>query len=436
MKRILLISILLLTVFSFSQEKINDISTPISPASSILGMQPSSILKPKSYRALEASLFSNFSDSDGNGILPNDFGLEFMPYWAQNRGITLTDYLYPEIGFSQLVKNSSFSIATTQKFMLQDSTETKSIALGYRTSLFFGSNADRQVINTLLATIDNDMLIRTKLLRILDEVPDNYSEVNRGVYIDELKRILPTLIGNEFTNLTRLEVETITQKIYTEVEQLPYDSNNIDVFITGVLDIVKEYAGANYNQFKNYINNRRGLSIDFATALLINFPDNNFNFSEVPKFSLWLTPSYNFANELDFLTTTASLRYERYYKDYFEKYFPDSEIFENNLDYGLAIAGKFKKYSIEFEATGRRSNSLIEVGQDEAGNSLYRKENSDDLQYIGTFSYKVTDQIVVSYQIGSDFKPIFNAGGGNLISLLSLNFGLGGPEKTDVTLPD
>lgn len=53
-----------------AQKKLDALTTPTSPASTILGMQPSAILQPKSYRTLEAAVFSNFSDTNGNGIIP------------------------------------------------------------------------------------------------------------------------------------------------------------------------------------------------------------------------------------------------------------------------------------------------------------------------------------------------------------------------------
>ena len=159
MKKKLIVASIFYCILGFSQEKLNTLTTPTSPAASILGMQPSAQLKPKSYRALETALYSNFTDSNGNSIIPNDFGLEFMPYWAVNRGISLNDYLYPKTGMMQLVRNSSFSIATTQKFILQDSTETKSIALGYRTSLFFGNKEDQTTIEGYLTELEKQLTI-------------------------------------------------------------------------------------------------------------------------------------------------------------------------------------------------------------------------------------------------------------------------------------
>lgn len=417
----------------YSQQKLNTLTTPTSPAASILGMQPSVVLKPKSYRALETALYSNFSDENGNSIIPNDFGLEFMPYWATNRGISLEDYLYPKTSVLQLVRNSSFSIATTQKFLLQDSTETKSIALGYRTSLFFGNFQDKSKITGYIENIRKKQEQKIDILRAFDRIKDNDSVAGKEEYVMELKRILPDIIYKELKTKSKKEAEDIAEKIYEEVEELDFDADKADDFFTATIDIVNSKVGGNYNEFKTYITNRQGLAVDFAGAVHLNFPDNNFNFSEVPKYSLWLAPSYNFSHGLDFLKASATLRYEHYYTAYFEKYFPDANVYDTNIDYGMSVSGNFKKFTVEFEATGRTSKSLIEVAQDANGNALYRKESSGDFQYLGTFSYRLTDQVALSYQFGSAFRPTFNIDGGTLISVLSLNLGFGGPDKNDVT---
>lgn len=435
MNKVIICILVFVTTTFYSQGKLTPLTKPTSPAASILGMQPSVMLQPKSYRALEAALYSNFSDGDGNSVIPNDFGLEFMPYWAENRGISLEDYLYPKTSFLQLVRNSSISVASTQKFLLQDSTETKSIALGYRTSLFFGNSVDKEKINGYIANLRQKMAINTSLLQILDNAKDADTTATKDDYIAAVKTKLPDLIKKELKAKSQKEIDAIAEKIYNDIDELEFDSSKTDIFFENVIDITTKRVGGNYDEFKSYITTRQGLAIDFAAAVHINFPSNNFNFSEVPKYSLWLTPSYNFSKDLSFLKATATLRYEHYYTDYFKKYFPDSNVYDNNIDYGISVSGNFKKFTIEFEATGRSSKSLNQVAEDASGNPLYLKESSSDFQYIGTFSYRLTEQIVVSYQLGSAFKPVFNVNGGTLVSLLSLNFGFGGPDKNDITLP-
>lgn len=48
-------------------------------------------------------------------LFPNNLGLEFMPYWANDHGISLEEYLYPKASLDQIYRNSSFSLASTQK---------------------------------------------------------------------------------------------------------------------------------------------------------------------------------------------------------------------------------------------------------------------------------------------------------------------------------
>lgn len=416
-----------------SQEKLNALTAPNSPAAAVLGMQPSAILKPKSFRALEAALYSNFSDSNGNGIIPNDFGLEFMPYWATPHGISIEEYLYPKTNFSQIVRNSSFSVATTQKFLLQDSTETKSIALGYRTSMFFGNQTDKKKLTAYVENLGQNQRIGSKIIAVLEEYRDKEKCDSKESCLLAIREVLTYRIRNELKSKSKKEVEAIVDAIYDEAAALAYDNEHIDGFYLALSALIERKIGSNYEEFKTYIRNRQGLLIDFAAALHINFPDGDFNFSEVPKYSLWLAPSYNFSNSLEFLKASATLRYERYFKEYYQKYFPDAMVYENNIDYGLSVSADFKKFTIEFEAAGRSSQSLVEVAQDANGSPLYRKEHSNDFQYIGTFGYRLTDQIVLTYQLGSAFKPVFTVNGGTLISVLSLNLGFGGPDKSDLT---
>jgi hypothetical protein len=428
---------ILLITFSYfgsinAQKKLDALTTPTSPASTILGMQPSAILQPKSYRALEAAVFSNFNDTDGNGIIPNNFGLEFMPYWANDHGISLEEYLYPKANLDQILRNSSFSLASTQKFLLQDSTVTKSLAFGYRTSLFLGNKKDKKIVQGHIISLSNEQRIGSKILSELESFRQKNTFKTKKEYLTAIREILIDRITEVLQNNSRKDAEEIAQNIYASTDALPFDTNNIDPFFISLLDLIEDKMMGNYDEFKSYIQLRQGLSIDFAYALFLNFPDNNFKNSEIPRQSLWVTPSYKFSDKISFLRATAVLRYEWYNLKYFDNYFPDTKVAENNFDYGIEITSEFKKFSLGFEATGRKSSSVIKACTDTLGNTLYSKNNTSDFQYIGTFSYRLTEQIALTYQIGSSFKPVFSTTG-TLISLLSFNFGFGGPNVTDIT---
>ena len=426
-----------LTLFSITvsaQEKLNTLTTPSSPAAAVIGMQPSAILKPKSFRALETALYTNFTDNSGNTIIPNDFALEFMPYWANPHGISLEEYLYPKVNFDQIIRNSALSVASTQNFKLQDSTATKSVAFGYRTSLFFGNQQDKDTLTKFIKNLSENQRIGSFLISQLESLNDSL-HTKKEDYLRDVKEPLTNRIYQVLHLKTKEKAQEYVDDIYAETDALPFDSSQIDNFFIAFANLTEKHVGGSYDEFKTYLKNRQGLLIDFAAALHLNFPENNFNFSEVPKYSIWLTPSYNFSKSLDFLKISAAIRYEKYYLDYFKKYFSNSEVFDNNLDYGISAIGNFKKFGVGIEAMGRTRNSLIEAGIDGDGNTLYRKENGGDFQCIGTFTYQLTEQIVLSYQFGKAFKPVFTINNGTILSLLTLNFGFGGPDKNDVKMP-
>jgi len=111
MKTILIIIFLLSTgIELFPQIDLNKIKTPSSPAASVLGIQPKTILQPKTFETLEANLFSNYFDSDGNVIIPNDLSLEFTPFWAASPKLTRENYLFPD-AWETFVRTASFLIA-------------------------------------------------------------------------------------------------------------------------------------------------------------------------------------------------------------------------------------------------------------------------------------------------------------------------------------
>ncbi len=79
---------------------------------------------------------------------------------------------------------------------------------------------------------------------------------------------------------------------------------------------------------------------------------------------------------------------------------------------------------------GRNSETEIPAGTDSEGNELFRRDKTSDLQYLGSFNYNLSDQIILSYSLGKSFEPMLNTDN-TLISLISLNFGFGTPsEKT------
>ena len=320
MKRIILCCMVIVSGKIFGQEMINPLAAPDSPAASILGMQPGTVLKPKSFRALEAALFSNFSNENVEAANPDNFGLEFMPYWAKDHGLSIEEYLYPMNAFTQIARNSPVSLASTQNFLLQDETLTKAIFLGYRTSIFFGNKEDSKVIKKQIELLVTNQQIGAKVLNDLVSLNPT-THTTKDDYLKDIKSGLTTRIHAILKTKTKKEAIEITDRIMAAADDIPFDANDIDSFFISFGGLVEKKVsvgydelGLGYEKFKEYILARQGLSVDLASAIFLSFPDNNFNFSEVPRYSVWLTPSYSFSKKLAFLKINACIRYERYYK--------------------------------------------------------------------------------------------------------------------------
>ncbi len=438
-----ILSLLLFTCFSsflFAQEKLTKLSAPSSPASSLLGLQPSAVLTPKSYQALETAIFSNFFNGSGKVTVPNDFSLEFTPYWTKNHQLTLEEYLFPKSQWDHIKRNSSLSLASTQNFLLGDSAATNAISWGYRTSLFFANKNDKEKV----------LSSKNKLNKLQLATADIMGEAQRIVQLPEVKNAedfvdrIKARVRQSFLNAgivpdsSKATIDTFTETILSNVlNKLPaLDKSKQDDFLdafVATLDAELATNDASFEALKSSVKERSGLSIDFAYAGMISFPTNDFQYSIVPRQSFWITPSYRFSQKANFLKVMGVFRYEWYSLDYYKHYFPQNKVYQSNVDYGLSLSAHFAKFSCQFEVVGRSSQSFTNAGTDVDGNTLYKKEAGTDLQYIGTFNYRLTDQVVLSYSLGNRFDPIVNPTN-TLVSLLTLNLGFGGPTKESLDL--
>jgi hypothetical protein len=83
------------------------------------------------------------------------------------------------------------------------------------------------------------------------------------------------------------------------------------------------------------------------------------------------------------------------------------------------------------ELLGRQNKTILEKSKDSNGVTTVKSKTDSDFQYLINFNYRISDTIILSYNFGSQFKPVINSGN-NLISLATINFGIGGPKKIDV----
>lgn len=434
------LSLSLTSIIVLGQENstdINDLKAPSSPASIVLGVQPSTFLYPKSPKALETTLLSNFMDSNNEIVVPDDFGVEFSPYWFKDHSLSLEKYLYStsfEEYMDQLWRNSSFSIASTQNFLLEDSTTTNAIGFGYRTTIYFSTESDKKNIQRYRGEIRGLKKISSKIVAEAEKIDFE----TRDEFMSHMTNFIIDVIFKGFGSDYETEARIQSQFILELVDKIPLDTTNTDPFLNSFNSIVTTTlmnpesglaADSLVSQFKNYLNQRDGLSIDLGYATLLNFPTNTFDDTFAPKRSLWITPGFRFKNEKwSFLKILGVFRSTSYDLDYYKTYFPTQEVFQTSTDFGLAASGDFNQISFRLEFVSRNSETETPTSTNGGGTIQYSVSKKSDFQSIGTISYKLSKDIVLTYSLGERFDDILS--NNNIVSLLTLNIGFGGLTKS------
>lgn len=445
MKKIFISIILIfLASLSFAQENISEIGAPSSPAIYMMGLEPSSILKPKTFEAFEASIFSNFVNSNGSAVIPNDFALEFSPYWARNNKLSIYDYITANFG-QQIRRNSSFSLSSTQNYLYEDSTATQALSFGYRTTFFIRAKGSADSIKKQIADINRIQLgkvdigtyirkqLRRKFVKNKTELIDNTIEVATLRLLD-----LNESLGRP--ELTVSQIDSLELRFRNSSEDLDFSdstsyqksSHSLEIEFQYIFDDVLSKSLGDFStdsiisRFNKELTGKEGFSIDFATGFLFNFEENNFESIIAPRFSIWLSPGYrwNSSDKLanNYLNIKSVFRYEYFNEDFFSNRFPTSKVYEHNFDFGGYIARESDKYDLNLEATLRVGLSQIEtdfIGPI-SGNPLTETVSETKVKVVSSFVYRLNEKYSLTYSLGNRFNQGFNDGT-NLISLLSLN---------------
>lgn len=408
--------------------KISSLKAPSSPSSYILGIQPSSITRPKSWEALETAVFTNFLDSSNNLIIPNNFALEFSPFWAsKDRKIKIEDFLIPTVG-QTLLQNLSLSVSSSKSFIINDSMKSNAIGFGVRSMLWQGTKDEKALITLAY----KDFLANAKLnLYLMKYATDNKLEekTTKEEYINALIKYIDS---NKETLLKDIDKKQrskwiIQLKDYLNTKEFVLLKSNLN-------DCIDEFTKIDSTliDIENYRADRKGFKLEIAAATALNFPSSDVNVSYGSKYSIWLTPSFQPSGKnFNWLEFIGVLRYTGYNADFYKRYNAKDEYFSNNADYGLKLVLKWKRISLDFEAIGRRSVSILSQNTDLNGNTITVSKSRDDSQYIASVSYKIDENISISYNFGKQFEPVINYKG-NLISVINLNFGFGAPTRNSV----
>jgi hypothetical protein len=422
-KYLLFISLLSVSnLFSQKSEQIDlsKLSAPAIPAFTILGVQPVEISRPKTLDALETSVYSNFT-KDGNLTFPKNYALEFTPYWLKAKPqITFNEYINPTPGQSP-VQNLAFSFASYEQQSYAD-TSQKNLRMGVgcrsmlnytkfietddyvRVSLqLYKGMASTSILLGKVTMLDNDLDIINKNYIYLKSSFDAYISG-----LDQEQRKEVTSLANEF--IYKIIEEN---KEHNAKEILKIINENLSS------EIEKTINSETYTDtISKIINDRYGLNIELAAAFTLDFPTNDVYFSKVPKFGFWITPSYKLSGKnINWLHKFELLAVGRFIKNYLPGNYSD------NYDLGGKIVFETGKFTMSGELVQRFQTLTI---SSETINGITTKTTQSVRDFKATLNldYKLNDKVVLTYSFGKNYE-LYTENKGNLISMLSINYGLG-----------
>ncbi len=227
----------------------NGLRTPDSPAAVLLGTASDEVQRPSSVRSLAIQLGNSFV-RDSTLVLPDNYALEFAPYWL---------FGHPRLELAQFVKenwrsfyqNLTLSLATTRL------DETVTADDGTTTA----------VTNAYLA-----VGLRTTLY-----------ENRHWPCVDELYKALAE--WNE-------RVTTAKSEKAAELEAAGADEATLKAALAEVEASLQAEFTADAEACRAEVAARRGFALDLASAFAFRFPDGEFDAGEFTSAAVWLAPAY------------------------------------------------------------------------------------------------------------------------------------------------
>ncbi len=401
--------------------RVDDLHAVSSPATTILGVQPAEIARPKSYKALETALLTNFS-SGNTWQLPVNYALEVTPYWFRPRDISVQQLMTPTTGAS-LKQSFSISLATGRRTSLLDSTRTiQQMGFGLRATLFPGQLTD--AFNTDLAALTNRLAIIAPARFILEAGRNRtFADGNAlRAYLDkEFGVVINDFISNKafIRDFSQLQIDVVESVLLGR-----FATNNaqcqllLGQMILKLSDYEKTFKLAQLaKNVERHYYFRKGFRMDVAAASSVEFPTNNFDYSTLGKYGVWATPGGSWIWNNVNLEVIGLVRYM------------SNQIVTDptrNWDIGSRVAANWRRLSLSAEYIHRFQTTTLQRVTLPSGQVDRLLRSDQDYRLALGVEYHLSDRFVLAYALGRNFS-LNTEFKGNLISILSFNAGLSGP---------
>ncbi len=417
--------------FGQSQPKdvtFDELTTPLSPAFNIIDVEPSSVNKPSSPKAVISDLRGLIE----NGRLKPGVAIEFSPYWLRSRpNLSFQKYVNAN-PLQSIIQNSSLSIATGNMIQGVDTLGEK-LGIGYRTIIVQGNCSDEAgkwlAMNHLLTELGDQLDVDTNGITVLSSNVKGFdnqqkalatpnpnwlpSEFIKSKIISDLEKVIGNRkvpkktdkyyqeksLGNRsieevFSEAIEYINEDLKSGYFNEEDKKTTLSEKEGIITAALTRWIGHFQSEEAEIMEAYgqcFSSPSGFSMDIASAAGLRSPNNEFlNFHQA---GVWTNMSYRKPSSS--FSFTWMLRY-------LNKQFNDTT--SNSFDVGIEIKwehdinkDKSRKVSIAVEGIGRYQ--LF----DYAGVAPTNEPNAFDYRTAINFRMSVNKYLGFTVDLGKNF---------------------------------
>ncbi len=391
MKRLgyIIIAFALFMSSSYAQD-ITKLTVPSSPAFSILGFEPTAVMRPTNARSLSSDFLNSF---DKEGKLLMNLGMEVTPYWLKSHPDLLRkNYLNPDLGHT-ILQSLSLSAATVKDSI----SGNDKMGVGFRFKLYNGAPLNEELnkassevqTKTLVISIINGFknIVSTGVLNTREDVTNAIENALKRKSLD------PKLIAE-----VRKDAENLGSN-YTD------DPESIALFLNALINSREQSYHDLAKKISDLLYQRKGLIVEVAGASGFNASNNN----RLEKIGIWGNISYAVSPD-DFFTLTS-----RYM-------FRNMDTAYTNIDIGLGFLKKASDYNVSIEAMMRHQSAEIPT-LNINNQSITQIEKDFTWRLAVQGSFKISEVINLNLSLGKDFDSPFVKKSG-FFSILGLNYSL------------
>ena len=261
---------------SYSQKpdstlNLNSLKSPISPASTLLGINSSEIQKPSDLTGLLVSVRNATNDFT---TIPSSFALDIAPKWLfDKKRISFDDYFSNQVG-----KNISqtFLLSYAQASQKDENYNGLKQGIGIKFTLCRGRITDQKYITTISRVRD--------LHKIEFGMEDEYDKIHGPIDSTREFMELDSMLGNASTNAERIRINQRMEDL-----QAKYNNERAGIINTKMRPLYDEIIKLE----ETITPVRKGFILDFSAGTIIKYNDFKINSSSLTNSAAWVTIGYD-----------------------------------------------------------------------------------------------------------------------------------------------